>query len=582
MKLQLDALVIQCKFATFLKNSLLFFLYLNIYSCFFFGINAQELTLSLKTEKPISQSLKDSLQIQTTFTDYTSLKKETDTVYLKLQRLGFIESELHALIKENDSSYTATYFLGKKYNQIKVFYSEEDFSRKELQRVSSEVKDNYFTLPFTSIPISLKKLTALRTQKGNAFARIKLTELEKDSNNILTASLKVDNRNTRTVDSIIVKGYEKFPQSFLKYYAGVRTERIFNKEKLVQQNENLNSLGFVSAIKPPEALFRKDSTTVYFYLEKQNNNLFDGILGFGTDEETQKLKFNGYLNLELNNNLNYGEQLTLNYKADGEEQVNFRVKANLPYLFQTPFGVSGELKIFKRDSSFVTSEQELRASYQINPRSTTYLGYRSNNSSNLLDEVIAGTPIVDFKSKFLIAGASWAKQQNRKNFPIKTFLSFNGGIGSREKEGSKDNQVRLEAVVNNIFNLNYKNSVFVQNISSILISDSYLVNELYRFGGINSIRGFNENSIDASLYSIVNTEYRYQFNEGVYIHSIIDVAYFENETLSLKENLYSFGIGLGLATKAGLFKFNIANGNTESQNFNFSNTKIHISLSSKF
>ena len=565
-----------------MKNNLLLFLYLNIYSCFFFGINAQELKLSLKTEKQISQALKDSIQMQTSFTDYVSLKKETDTIYLKLQRMGFIESELLELKKENDSSYVADFLLGKKYENLKVYYSEVDFSKKELQRVSSEITENYFILRFETIPLSLKKLTALRNQKGNAFARLKLTEFEKDSNNDLTASLNVDDGNVRTVDSIIVKGYEKFPRSFLKYYAGVRTKKIFNKEKLVQQNENLNSLGFVSAIKPPEALFRKDSTTVYFYLEKENNNLFDGILGFGTDEETQKLKFNGYLNLELNNNLNYGEQLSLNYKADGEEQVNFRVKANLPYLFKTPFGLSGELKIFKRDSSFVTSEQELRTTYQINPRSTTYLGYRSNNSSNLLDEVIAGTPIVDFKSKFLIAGTTYLKPQNRKNFPIKTLLTFDGGIGSREKEGSKDDQVRLEVLANNIFNLNYRNSIFVQNITSILISDSYLVNELFRFGGINSIRGFNENSIDASFYSIINTEYRYQFNDGVYIHSIIDVAYFENQTLLIKENLYSFGIGLGLTTKAGLFKFNIANGNTENQNFDFSNTKIHISLSSKF
>ncbi len=520
--------------------------------------------------------------MQTSFTDLTSLKKETDTVYMKFQRMGFIESELLAIKKENDSSYAARFFLGRKQNYIKVYYSQADFSKKDLQRIASEITDDYFILRFETIPASLKKLTAIRNRKGNAFARLKLTNFEKNSDDNLSASLKVKNRDTRTIDSIIVKGYEKFPQAFIKHYAGVRTKKVFNKEKLIQQNENLNSLGFVSSIKPPEALFRKDSTMVYFYLEKQNNNLFDGILGFATDEETQKLKFNGYLNLELNNNLNYGEQLLLNYKADGEEQVNFRAKVKLPYLFKTPFGLSGELKIFKRDSSFVTSEQELRTTYQINPKSTTYIGYRSNNSSNLLDEAIAGTPIIDFKSKYLIAGATYLKAQNRINFPIKTLLAFDGGIGSREQEGSTDSQIRLEARASNIFNLNYKNSIFVQSITGALLSNSYLVNELFRFGGINSIRGFNENSIDASLYSLINTEYRYLFNEEVYIHSIIDVAYFENKTLDLKQQLYSFGIGLGLRTKAGLFKFNIANGNSEDQNFDFSNTKIHISLTSKF
>jgi outer membrane protein assembly factor BamA len=545
-------------------------------------MNAQELSLSIKAEKPIPQGIKDSLRMQTTFKDYAALRKETDTIYLKLQRMGYIESDLLQLQKENDSSYVAEFFLGKKYSELKVYYSEEDFNKKELQRVSSDITDTYFILPFEEIPNSLKKLTALRNQKGNAFARLKLTELEKEELNGLSATLTVDNGNIRTVDSIAVKGYEKFPRSFLKYHAGIKKGKVFNQKRLVEQNENLNSLGFVNAIKPPEALFRKDSTIVYFYLEKQNNNLFDGILGFATNEETQKLELNGYLNLELNNNLNYGEQLLINYKADGQEQVNFRAKITLPYLLKTPFGLSGELKIFKRDSTFVTTEQQLRATYQINPRSTTYVGYKGYDSSNLLDVIIAGTPIEDFKSKFFIFGATYIKAQNRALFPIKTEILFNTGIGSREKESKAENQISFETTLNNIFNLNFKNSIFVQNTTSVLFSDTYLVNELFRFGGINSIRGFNENSIDASLFSVINTEYRYQFNEGVYLHSIIDIGYFENQTLSLKEKIYSFGLGLGLKTKAGLFRFNVANGNSENQTFSFSNTKIHISVSSKF
>ena len=133
-----------------------------------------------------------------------------------------------------------------------------------------------------------------------------------------------------------------------------------------------------------------------------------------------------------------------------------------------------------------------------------------------------------------------------------------------------------------IFNLNYKNSIYLKNNTKAVNSDSYLINELFRFGGINSIRGFNENSIDASFYSVLNSEYRYQFNQDIYIHSIIDFAYFENQITALKQKLYSFGIGIGLQTSAGIIKFSIANGNAENQDFNFSNTKIHISISSKF
>lgn len=545
-------------------------------------MEAQNLHLSIEAEKPISGGLLDSLNTQFGFKDYLSLKREVDTFHFKLEQIGYIENELQSLQKKNDSSYVAIFFFGKKYNSIKVFYSKKDFDKKELLQITSEITDDYFILPFEEIESSLQKLNTLKTDKGNVFAKLRLEKIKKENNTSLSAHLILEGGPKRTIDGIVIKGYEKFPKSFLKYYAGIKTGIIFNQKKIVTKSELLNTLGFVSNIKPPEALFKRDSTTVYFYLKKQNNNLFDGILGFATDEETQKLKFNGYLNLELNNNLNFGEQFILNYKADGNDQQNFRVKANLPFLFRTPFGLGLELKIFKRDSTFVTTEQQVRITYQINTSSNSYIGYKSYDSSNLQDEIFAGAPIEDFNSKFLTLGISYSKKQNNTLFPIKSHIALDSEIGARELKNSKESQFRVSSIFSYIFNLNFKNSIYLQNTSSVLSSDTYLTNELFRFGGINSIRGFNENSIDASLYTVLNTEYRYQFNEGMYLHSIIDFAYFENQTLLLKQKLYSFGFGMGLNTKAGIFKFNIANGNSDDQDFSFSNTKIHLSLSSRF
>jgi hypothetical protein len=566
----------------FLRSVFYIFLYLNIYTTFFQYIYSQEFNLIVAAEKPVSNALLDSLNVELVFEDYLSLKKQAEVLTTSLQRFGFLESELINLEKTTDSSFTATYFFGKRYTDIKVYYSAEDFSKKELARISNEVTSEFFTLRFSSLEQSLQKLNNIKTENGNAFARLQLSEITRIEDGSLTAQLQLERGTIRTIDSLIVKGYDKFPKSFLRYYAGVKTGRNFNRAKLITQNEALNSLGFVNSLKPPEALFKEEQTIVYFYLEKRNNNLFDGILGFATNEETNNLEFNGYLNLELNNNLNFGEQLLINYKADGNEQQNFRVRATMPYLFKTPFGTSLELKIFKRDSTFVTTEQMARLTYQVNPTSIVYSGYKGYESSNLLDEQLAGIPVEDYTSRFLLAGIQYIKPQNTGLFPVKTTIEIDGEIGAREQVDRKEDQIRLSFGASNIFNLNFRNSIFLQNTSSILMSDTFLTNELFRFGGITSIRGFDENSIDATAYSVLNTEYRYQFNQGIYIHSIIDLAYFENQIFAMKEKLYSFGIGLGMRTKAGIFKFNIANGNSEDQNFNFSNTKIHLSLTSRF
>ncbi len=565
-----------------MKQFFYIFLYLNIYTFCTGVISAQELSLELEAEIPFSQSLKDSLELPSTYPNLNSIRTEADSIQNKLQRFGYLEAVLQDIFRKNDSVFTASYNLGERSRHLKIYYNPELFSKKELSRITNLLEDDYFILNFPEVEKSLRLLNEIKTGEGKAFARIKLDNFNRLKDGIITAELLLEEGGKRTIDSIAVKGYPKFPVSFLKHYAGIRTGRSFDKAKLNRQNEVLNGLGFVSTRKAPEVLFEKEKTTVYFYLEKRNNNLFDGILGFATDEETNRLQFNGYLNLELNNNLNFGEQLLVNYKADGNEQQNFRARVRLPYLFRSPVGAELELKIFKRDSTFVTTDQIAKLSYQIAPPSSMYVGYKVTESSNLLDEVLAGSNVLDYDAQYFIAGIQFIKTQDDPLFPTKLNIVLDSEFGSRKFSESTEDQTRLSLLASNLFELNYNNLIFVQNNTSVLLSDRFLTNELFRFGGINSMRGFNENSIDASLYSVLNTEYRYRFNQGFYLHSIIDIGYFENDINQLEEDLYSFGIGLGLSTKAGLLKFSFANGISQNQDFNFSNTKIHLSLTSRF
>lgn len=565
-----------------MKHFFCFFLYLNIYVSFFGEVQAQKLQLKIQTVPQTSESLLDSLNVPTFYSDYLSLKKETDSLTERLQKLGYIDNELDSLIKNNDSTYTASYLLGKRVNLIKLYYDKSYFSKNELLKIAEEVQEDYFILKFSTLESSLNKLNSYSIDDGNPFARTRLEDIHKEGPDSLIATLVVDEGKKRIIDSIVIKGYDKFPRSFLTHYAGVRPGQSFSQKKLSSQNEILDNLGFANTLKVPEVLFREKITWVYFYLNKQNNNLFDGILGFSTNTETQNLEFNGYINLELNNNLNFGEQLIINYKADGNKQQNFRVRTNLPYLFKTPIGLGAELKIFKRDSSFVTTEQQIRLTYQINPSSSSYIGYKGALSSNLLKEVAEGNSIADYTSRFATTGLDYVKRQYATLFPVKTYISLDAEIGVRELKAKTENQQRISTLANHIFNLNNKNSIYIQNQASILMSDTFIENELFRFGGINSIRGFDENSIDATMFAVLNTEYRYTFTSSMFLHSIIDLGYFENQVFQQKEKLYSFGIGLGMQTKAGFFRINLANGKSENQNFKFSSTKIHLSISSVF
>ena len=565
-----------------MKQIFRIFIYLNIYTAFFSVFTAQTLRLTTKSNDSTSQHLIDSINHVKKFKDFKSLQEETRHILQILQKIGCLESELETVEKYNDSAYIANYYVGPKYTRIKIFYSNEDFTKKELLRYSNEISESYFIIPFENLEHTLNSLNIDKTKNGNTFARVSLKNIKAFDSKTLTANINVSNGSKRTIDQILIKGYNQFPESFIKYHAGIKKGMTLENSVLIRKNNELNSLDFVTTTKPPEILFKEDSTTVYFYLKKLKNNNFDGILGFSSGEEKQGLTLNGYVNLELNNNLNYGEQFSLNYKSDGNEQQNFRVRLSVPYLFKTPLGIETELKIFKRDSTFLTSNQFAKINYQINTKSKAHIGYKSYQSNNLRNESPTNLLVEDYKSKFLLTGYSFIKNQNNILFPIKSMFQINFEIGTKKNNSTKESQLRAETLFYYIFNLNLKNSILIKNNSRLLSSDTYLTNELYQFGGVNSIRGFNENSIDASFFTVLNTEYRYQFNNNLYLHSIFDIAYFENQNIALREKLYSFGFGIGLQTTSGIIKFGVANGNTENQDFNFSNTKIHISITSKF
>ena len=565
-----------------MKQIFRIFIYLNIYTAFFSVFTAQTLRLTTKSNDSTSQHLIDSINHVKKFKDFKSLQEETRHILQILQKIGCLESELETVEKYNDSAYIANYYVGPKYTRIKIFYSNEDFTKKELLRYSNEISESYFIIPFENLEHTLNSLNIDKTKNGNTFARVSLKNIKAFDSKTLTANINVSNGSKRTIDQILIKGYNQFPESFIKYHAGIKKGMTLENSVLIRKNNELNSLDFVTTTKPPEILFKEDSTTVYFYLKKLKNNNFDGILGFSSGEEKQGLTLNGYINLELNNNLNYGEQFSLNYKSDGNEQQNFRVRLSVPYLFKTPLGVETALKIFKRDSTFLTSNQFAKINYQINTKSKAHIGYKSYQSNNLRNESPTNLLVEDYKSKFLLTGYSFIKNQNNILFPIKSMFQINFEIGTKKNNSTKESQLRAETLFYYIFNLNLKNSILIKNNSRLLSSDTYLTNELYQFGGLNSMRGFNENSIDASFFTILNTEYRYQFNNNLYLHSIFDIAYFENQNIALREKLYSFGFGIGLQTTSGIIKFGVANGNTENQDFNFSNTKIHVSITSKF
>ncbi len=523
----------------------------------------------------------DSTQYTKQFKNYSSLKEETNNTHKRLLKSGYLDAKLLGITKTSDSSYVASFKLNKKYNKLKIYYNKQLFQKEILDQISSTVTETHFSIPIEKTEKTLQFLTNHLVDQGNTFSNVSLTEIKKNKD-IISAKIIGSKTKIRTIDDIIIKGYHKFPFSYLRYNSKIRRGNVFNKNEVLQKSLLIDNLGFAKNIKPPEVLFEEDSTTVYLYLEKKSANTFDGFLGFSSDTESGNLELNGYLNLNLINNLNFGERLNLIYKSDGNEQQRFQANISLPYILKSPIGIEAGLDIFKKDSSFLITEQNIHLSYLINDKNSLYIGYEAISSDNLLDIPQPALNINNYSSSFFEAGFNHTRRQNNSLFPIKNTYDITVGFGSRKTSTENLNQIKGTVTLSYLFELNQRNSIFLKNTASSIFSDNFFTNELFRFGGINSIRGFEENSINASLFNVLNTEYQYILSQNLYIHSIIDYSYFEDKSSEFSDNLTSFGFGLGLNTQTGLFKIIFANGKNSDSNFKFSNTKVHISLNARF
>ncbi|WP_458627530.1 POTRA domain-containing protein [Winogradskyella sp. PC D3.3] len=541
---------------------------------------AQSINLKITGENEASTQTIDSIGYPKTFSNYNGLQNEIHLLKEKLTRKGFIDTTIKTVTQSNDTCFVAEFILGQKVNRIRVYY-DAHFNIDSLKLTNKSTGENFFELKLTETESFLKELNYRIAEQGDPFSSLQLINISKLTPEIISADLKVVTNQKRQIDKIIIKGYENFPKSYVKHFLKLKTGKSFNLNAIREKIELLNELRFASKIKDPEVLFTQDSTTLYIYVEKTQTNNFDGFLGFGTNENTNKIEFDGYLDLSLINNLNYGETLNLLYKSDEIDQQTFKVDVDLPYLFSSPIGVQVGLNIFRKDSTFLNANQYAKINYQINAQHKAGFGITSTTSTNLLEN---DTDILnDYTSSYYTVHYNYTKPQFYDPlFPVNFWFDFSSGFGHRTNDSEKQKQNVFSVDTYKIFNLNAKNSIYTRLNGATLNSDNYLDNELFRFGGINSIRGFEENSLVANLYGVFSSEYRYRLSTSIYVHSVLDAAYFENKLTNNKEKLFGFGFGLGLLTNAGLFRLNYSSGKTENRPFKLSDSKVHLSLTATF
>ena len=537
-------------------------------------VSAQKWNLHIQGIDSDQHQIIDSIMYNKKHQTLALLMAEKKVFENKLLQNGYFESKLVHEKKINDSIFSFTYNLNKQTKIILIDVTLNDDERKLLN-----LEEKKLRLRPNQVSSFLEQGVSTLEKKGYALAQLQLTHFISDGT-LLKASLKLELNQKRVLNKIIIEGYDGFPKGIKKAILKKFKQQEFNQNNVAKIYKDFNALRFVVQKKYPEILFKTDTTQVFVYLEKGKPNKFDGFVGF-TNNNQNKLRFNGYLDLQLLNILNSGEQLNLIWKNDGAQQSSFNIGTEIPYLFKSPIGIKADLRIFKQDSTFQNTKTDFNLGYYLKYNSKLFLGYQSTSSVDIQKNMTLN--VTDFNSAFITTSYDYNYfKSNETLFSEQSLVQLKIGTGNRTNETSKTRQFFGQIIFSHHINLNNKNSIYIKNESFYLQSNSYLANELYRFGGINSIRGFNENSLQANAYSGIITEYRYKMASNIYLKSIIDYAYVQDKTTNTNNRLLGLGFGFGLLSKSGLFHFIYANGSQNQQSIKLSNTLVHVSFKAYF
>ena len=444
-----------------------------------------------------------------------------------------------------------------------------------------------------------EKVITFYENRGYPFVSIQLKDVEFINQNQISAQLFLEKNKLYKIDSIKVLGNSQIGKTYLLNYIGLYESDLYQENKIGTIEDRIREIPFVTMTEKPEIQFFEEGVKIVLRLDEKKASRFDGVLGLLTNENTGKVELTGDVDLNLINGIRRGETFGLNWRKLKGNSQDLNVDIIYPYLFKTPFGVALDFRLFKRDTTFLDIETKVGINYLLERGDFVSL-FVENKTSNLLSrnnfaDAIQIPELGDVRINSF--GLAYVKNKtNYKYNPTNGLLinlNFSAGRKELKKIGVleqnkpelydsiqlKTNQFKGGILLEYYIPFAQRSTIKIANRSASIYSERLYANELIRIGGLRTLRGFDEESISASTYSIFTLEYRFLLDQNSFFSIFSDYGLYENNTTGIayvNDTPLGIGAGVSFETKAGIFTFNYAVGSQFGNPVDLRAAKIHF------
>lgn len=516
----------------------------------------------------------------------------------KLKQNGYLEASVDS-ISFNVDTIIAVIHQGEKYEWTKIYFRGVDNLELSTLGLHSLFKKRNFTT-FTNLETSQAKVLNNLGDNGYPFAQLELSEISFSGKKV-NGEWVIKPHDFIQWDSLVIKGTAKVKTKFLQRYLGIYPNEKYNESSNELISKKINNLAFVKEIKPSEIEFENGKARVYTYLEKETANQFDGIVGFQSNKDNGKLELTGEVKLMLENSFLGGESIRFNWQKYEESSQNLSLGIIYPYLFASNLGIDFGFDIQKKDSSYLSTVIDIGLRFSQSGKNFSKLFFKRNSSSLLTTNHLVSVSVLpdyaDVKSNLY----GYSYHFENLDFPFNPKkgwnLNFSLAVGTHKTKKNSNISDELYQDINLSgklfsaewmleYNIPIKEEISfrLRNMGGIIDSKNLFQNDLFKLGGISTLRGFNEDSFRASKYTVTTVELRFipQANSSIYL--FWDGGYYSNNYLDNSDEDYPWGVGFGFnfGTKAGIFTLNYAIGKQKNNNVDLQEAKIHFGYVSRF
>lgn len=414
--------------------------------------------------------------------------------------------------------------------------------------------------------------------------------------------LAVDQGPEIRYDSIDIKGNSKISNRFIMAYLGIKKGKLYNEKEILSIEQKISKLSFLQSEKHPEAAFIDKKLRLLLYLTKKNSSQFDGIVGLLPQSgETKKTLITGDVKLNLKNTFNYAEQIEINWKRSDPLSQDLLIGSMVPYIFGSNYGAQFNFKLIKKDTTTMTTTTKIGGIYYLSGLNNLS-AYFENSSSKLLSVAnITNSGALNQNIDYSINRYGLSSEIDLLNdlwVPtrgVKIGIDFNMGtrkvvinskVPTEYYDDIKKNETQLKTTLNieSYYPIFQKIIFSASNKTYYISGNNRYENELFRFGGLTTLRGFNEESLMASFVSIINTEIRWLMDRKTYLFIFWNGAYYEKRTIAkfVHDTPYGTGVGLSFDTPAGIFNITYALGKEFNNPIQLKYGKVHFGIVARF